>query len=192
VTHSSMAGVGSATGRQDQTKCIAQVKDENLGMDEPAYFVLKATIVYIKQDTFAYPACRSENCNKKVTDNGDGTWRCEKCDVSHSRPEYRYIMSVNVNDHTGQLWLSCFDDVGRIVMGGKSADDLMAIRDEDETRLAAEFEAANCRKWAFRCRAKMDTFGDAQRVRYQVMSASPIDFKSEGNRLAELIRQFQM
>ncbi len=138
------------------------MKDENLGMEDTDYFSLKATIVYIKQDTFCYPACRSEGCNKKVTDMGDGTWRCEKCNVNHDRPSYRYIMSVNVNDHTGQLWLSCFDDVGKTIMG-KTADELMEIREQDETKVAAEFEAANCRKLNFRCRAKMDQFGDTQR-----------------------------
>lgn len=162
ATHSGAGSMGGATGRQDQTKTVQQVKDENLGLEDAAYFNLKATIVYIKQDTFAYPACANQGCNKKVADLGDGTWRCEKCDVNHPRPEWRYIMSVNVCDHTGQMWLSCFDDVGRIVMG-QSADDLMAMKEEDEAQAAAAFEAANCRKLNFRCRAKMDTFGDTQR-----------------------------
>jgi len=164
ATHSNLASMGNATGRQDQTKTIEQVKNEQLGMEDVAYFNLKATIVYIKQDSFSYPACASEGCNKKVTENGHGTWRCEKCDVSHPKPEHRYIMSVNVNDHTGQLWLSCFDDVGRIVMGGKSASELMEMREEgNDAGVSAAFEAANCRKLSFRCRAKMDNFGDTQR-----------------------------
>ncbi|GKT50340.1 replication factor A protein 2 [Colletotrichum spaethianum] len=188
-SHNNMASMGNATGRKDQDKSILQVKEENLGMEQQDYFNLKATIVYIKQDNFAYPACMNEGCNKKVTDMGDGTWRCEKCDVSHPKPEYRYIMSVNVCDHTNQLWLSCFDDVGRVVMG-MTADELMALREEDDTKMAQAFEEANCRKLNFRCRAKMDTFGESQRVRYQVMSASPIDYKAEGAKLAELIKQF--
>ncbi|GJC79404.1 replication factor A protein 1 [Colletotrichum liriopes] len=188
-SHNNMASMGNATGRKDQDKSILQVKEENLGMEQQDYFNLKATIVYIKQDNFAYPACMNEGCNKKVTDMGDGTWRCEKCDVSHPKPEYRYIMSVNVCDHTNQLWLSCFDDVGRVIMG-MTADQLMALREEDDAKMAQAFEEANCRKLNFRCRAKMDTFGESQRVRYQVMSASQIDYKAEGARLAELIKQF--
>ncbi|KXJ91043.1 replication factor-a protein 1 [Microdochium bolleyi] len=191
ATHTNMSTVGAATGRQDQTKSIAQVKDENLGMEDAAYFTCKATIVYVKQENFAYPACRNEGCNKKVVDQGDGQWRCEKCDMAHARPEYRYIMSVNVNDHTGQMWLSCFDEVGRVVLG-MSADELTELKENDEAAFAAAFEKANCSKFSFRCRAKMDTYGDMQRVRYQVMSASPIDFKSESARLADLIKQFSM
>ncbi|KAL1860486.1 hypothetical protein VTK73DRAFT_7299 [Phialemonium thermophilum] len=194
ATHSSLAAVAGATGRQDQIKTIGEVKEKNLGIDDVEYFTLKATIVYIKQDTFAYPACRNEGCNKKVVDMGDGTWRCEKCDVAHARPEWRYIMTLSVADHTGQLYLSCFDEAARVVMGGRSADELMDMREDaagdgsGEARLLAAFEGANCRKLSFRVRAKMDTYGEVQRVRYQVMSVSPIDYKSEAHRLVELIK----
>ncbi|KAI0019352.1 replication factor-A protein [Xylariomycetidae sp. FL0641] len=195
-THQTMASVGAATGRPDQTKNILQVKDENLGMEDTSYFNVKATIVYIKQENFCYPACSctgckqcDRGCSKKVVDQGDGTWRCERCDINHARPQYRYIMSVNVNDHTGQLWLSCFDDVGRVIMG-ISADELMEIKENDEDRAPAIFDAANCTKLNFRCRAKMDTYGENQRVRYQVLSASPLDFKAEALKLADMIKQF--
>ncbi|KAI1363849.1 replication factor-A protein [Xylaria arbuscula] len=190
-THNNMASMGAATGRKDQTKCISQVRDENLGMETKDYFTLKATIVYIKQDNFAYPACSSEGCNKKVVDQGDGTWRCEKCDIAHPRPQYRYIMSVNVNDHTGQLWLSCFDDVGRIIMG-MSADELMEVKENDEDNSQPIFEAANCSKYTFQCRAQMDNYGENPRVRYQVMSAAPLDYKTEALKLADMIKQFDM
>ncbi|KAI1662661.1 replication factor-a protein [Daldinia decipiens] len=188
-THNNMASMGSATGRVDQAKVISQVKDEGLGTETAHYFNLKATIVYIKQDSFAYPACSSEQCNKKVTEQSDGTWRCEKCEISHPRPQYRYIMSVNVNDHTGQLWLSCFDDVGRVIMG-MSADELMEIKENDEDRFPTIFEAANCTKLHFRCRAKTDTYGENSRVRYQVMSASQLDFRAEALKLSDMIKQF--
>ncbi|KND91530.1 hypothetical protein TOPH_03610 [Tolypocladium ophioglossoides CBS 100239] len=56
----------------------------------------------------------------------------------------------------------------------------------------ATFEEVNCKKLNFRCRAKMDNYGDAQRVRYQVMNASFLDFKSEGNKLAEMIKQYDI
>jgi replication factor A1 len=163
ASHSGMAGAGSAGGRQDPLKTIAQVRDEDLGKTEQAdYFSTKATIVYIKQDNVSYPACLNEGCNKKVTDMGDGTWRCEKCDQSHPKPQYRYIMSLNVNDHTGQLWLSCFDEVGRMIMG-MSADQLQELKDNDEAAMRQAFEDANCKTMLFKSRAKMDNFQDQQR-----------------------------
>lgn len=162
-SHTGMASAGMAGGRQDPVKTVAQVKDENLGMSENTdYFSIKATIVYIKQDNVSYPACINEGCNKKVTDMGDGTWRCEKCNQNHPKPEHRYIMSLNVNDHTGQLWLSCFDDVGRMIMG-MSADALMELKENDEQAMSKVFEEANCKTMVFKCRAKMDSFQDQQR-----------------------------
>lgn len=162
ATHQNLASMGNATGRKDELKTIAQVKEENLGMDDQAYYSIKATVVFIKQDNFCYPACSSQGCNKKVTPMGDGTWHCEKCNVSHDKPDYRYILSLNVADHTSHQWLSCFDDTGRILFG-LSANELMELKDNDEAKFMAAFEEVNCKKLNFRCRAKMDNYGDVQR-----------------------------
>jgi replication factor A1 len=197
-------GLGAATGQRDQVKTILQVKDENLGMsDTPDYFTIKATIIYIKPDTFAYPACKSEGCNKKVIEQEPGNWRCEKCDRSHPEPEYRFITSINVSDHTGQIWLSCFDDSGRLILG-RSANDLTKLKEEDEKAAAEVFQDAMCQTFLFRCRARMDTIGDTPRyvlvlpidslltvssVRYQVNSATQLNYVNEA---AKLIKQIKM
>ncbi|KAL1979672.1 hypothetical protein VTN96DRAFT_5384 [Rasamsonia emersonii] len=195
-TFTSYASMSSASttgnGRLDQYKTIAQIREEQLGMSEDAdFFSLKATIIYIKQDNVSYPACPSQGCNKKVTELDPGQWRCERCDKTYPRPEYRYIMLINVSDHTGQLWLSCFDEVGRLVMG-TTADHLMEIKAEDEKAAGEIFQEAHCRMWNFRCKAKTDHFGDQQRVRYQVSSAKPIGYSEEASRLADLIRSYNI
>ena len=165
MTHAQMGGsMSAAGGRSDSFKNILQVKEENLGMSEtPDSFTLKATIVYVKPENFAYPSCLNQECNKKVVEIDPGQWRCEKCDATHPRPEYRYIMSVNVSDHTGQIWLSCFDDTGRLIMG-MSADEATRIKEEEDKSVIEQiFQDANCKTFNFRCRAKMDNFQDQQR-----------------------------
>ncbi|KAJ5101467.1 Nucleic acid-binding OB-fold-containing protein [Penicillium alfredii] len=195
TSHASVSTAADSTGRGDRFKTVAQVREEQLGMSEqPDYFSLKATVVYIRQrqdSTWCYPACISEGCNKKVTELDPGQWRCEKCDRTHSRPEYRFILPLSVSDHTGQLWLSCFDDTGRLVMG-TSADHLMQLRDEDPTGFDEAFQEANCQTWNFRCRAKIDNFGEQQRVRYQVSSAKPVNYSEEASRLADIISSYRM
>lgn len=205
-THANVQGtVAPGEKRSDQMKTIAAVKEEQLGMSESAdFFNLKASIQYIKQDNFAYPACISEGCNKKVVELEPGQWRCERCDKTHEKPEYRYIMSVNVSDHTGQLWLSCFDEVGRMIMG-ISADELMEHKEVDEKKVSEIFSDANCKTWNWKCLAKMDTFQDNQRyvqtslcrsaankyrIRYQVRSANALDFVAESQKLINLIKQY--
>jgi len=192
-THANAMSMTNATGGGDRnaTKTIAQIKDEELGMrEEVDWFSLKATIIYIKQDAPAYAACRTEGCNKKIVEVEVGVWRCEKCDVTWDYPKYRYIMSVNVSDHTGQIWLSCFDEAGELFMGVK-ANDLMALRDEGEdTKVAEIFNEANCKTYVFRCKGKMDSYNDTQRVRYQVQFAKQLDFAAESKKLADLIKQY--
>ena len=165
ASHANFSGgtMGAAGGRSDPFKTIVQVKEEQLGMSDTAdYFSVKGTIIYIKQDNVAYPACLSEGCNKKVIEIEPGEWRCEKCDKTHPRPEYRYIMSANVSDHTGQIWLNCFDETGRTLMG-MTADELMDLKERDEKAAAEAFQEANCKAWNFKCKAKMDSFNEQQR-----------------------------
>jgi replication factor A1 len=109
-------------------------------------------------------------------------------------------MSLNVNDHTGQLWLNCFDDQGRAVMG-MSANDLMELKENDSTAMEKAFEDANCKTWIFKCRAKMDNFQDQARYVLQwegqesttdTFNASPINFAMEANKLADLIKQYNL
>lgn len=169
TSHASMAdamggSMGDASGRNKSTKTILQVKDENLGMGEtPDYFTTKATIIYVKQENFSYPACFSAECkNKKVVEEEPGQWRCALCQKTFPKPDYRYVLSVNVSDHTGQIWLNCFNDVGILVMG-MSAEKLIELRDNDERAVTEVFQDANCKTWIFKCRAKMDNFQDQQR-----------------------------
>ena len=161
-----MSAISATGGGSNAYKTIAQVRDENLGMgDDTDWFSLKATVIYIKKEGFAYPACRSEGCNKKVQASGfdNESWRCEKCEKEWDAPDYRYIMSINVSDYTGQIWLSCFNETGVQLMG-MGANDLMKMKEEGEDAAVTEaFADADCKTFVFRCKAKMDTFQDQQR-----------------------------
>ncbi|KAH8592769.1 hypothetical protein B0O99DRAFT_689322 [Bisporella sp. PMI_857] len=192
ASHSGMASAGTAGGRQDSLKTIAQVRDEGLGMDpdNADTFSVRGTVAYIKNENFAYPACSNEGCNKKVIDQGDG-WRCEKCNLTHEKPQYRYIMQVSVSDPYGQLYISCFDEVGKMIMG-MSADDLMELSENDSSAKEKAFEDAICRVYTFRIRAKMETYQDQQRPRYQVMNATPINYAAEANKLAAIIKSYNL
>ena len=165
ASHANMQGatMGAAGGRGDPFKTVSQVKEEQLGMSENAdYFTIKGVIMYVKQDSVAYPACLSEGCNKKVVEIDPGQWRCERCDRTHPKPEYRYIMSTSISDHTGQLWLSCFDEVGRMIMG-TTADELMALQEVDVQKFSNVFQESIGKTWNFKCKAKMDNFQEQQR-----------------------------
>ncbi|KAF2495110.1 replication protein-like protein A 70 kDa DNA-binding subunit [Lophium mytilinum] len=198
TSHAGLAG--NTGGRKQEYKTVQQVKDEEAGLgEETVYFNLKASIVYVKQDTFAYPACSNDvdgrTCNRKVVEDNPGEWRCERCSIAHPRPVYRYIMSANVSDYTGQLWLSLFDKEGTVVMN-MTADQLteMKASDEDQGTTVSHdaFLEATCKTYDFRVRAKMETFQDTPRVRYQVQFINQLDFKRECARLIETLKKYDI
>ena len=137
------SGSGAAIFNRADIRTIDDVKT-NLQIAEKAeMFSCRGTILHIKGDNPAYPACPSPLCKKKVIDTGE-CWHCEKCEKSWEKPEYRcvisdpdfgtpvhtftrYIISMAVSDHTGQAWLQGFHDVGLAVFN-MSADELMDIK----------------------------------------------------------------
>jgi hypothetical protein len=89
-TQFGLSAPGGAVNRSEM-RTINDVKDAQLGMsDKPDFFSMRATVMHIKTDNIVYPACPTPQCNKKVTETHDG-WRCEKCDRSHEKPEYRSV-----------------------------------------------------------------------------------------------------
>jgi replication factor A1 len=179
----------SAGGDRDETrKQIQDVLNEQLGMSEkPDYFTVKASLYYIKKDGLTYPSCTQENCIKKVIVETDGQWRCEKCQVSMPQPNYRYAVSINIADPSGQLWASCFDDVGNIILG-KSANEINELQSTGE--LDVVLSAAMYKDYVFRCRARQDNYNDQVGIRYQILRATPVDFATESTNLLKVIAQY--
>lgn len=91
------SGMGAGTSIIGHTnwKFLDQLKDEKLGMGDKAdYFSTKAYVLYAKKDNSMYTACPGENCNKKIFDQNDGTYRCEKC--ARNYPNFKWRMILNV------------------------------------------------------------------------------------------------
>jgi replication factor A1 len=105
-------------------------------------------------------------------------------------------MTISVEDAFGQAWFNCFDDVGKTIMG-KSADELHEIKQKSEEEgnnkmYDACFTEPLAKTFIFKCRAKQDTFNDQTRVRYQVLSAAPVNWTAESNKLAEQIKLYSL
>ncbi|GAA5868477.1 hypothetical protein JCM8547_006286 [Rhodosporidiobolus lusitaniae] len=192
ASFSSAGGSGGPafTGKSDEFKTLSAVVDENLGMQEkPDYFATRATITYVKADNLSYPACPTERCNKKMSMEGEGVWRCEKCESTYPAPQYRYILSMCVNDYTSQIWVSGFNEVGQDVFG-KSADEMQQLKEDDEPLFNKAVQAALGKTYNFNIKARADTFGDQTRVRYQINRMVGVDWAKATRELAEQIEKW--
>lgn len=71
-------------------------KLRNLGAgDKPDYYQIQGFIHNIRSSNAFYKACDTPNCNKKVIDQGNGTYRCEKCQIESSNFKYRLLVNVS-------------------------------------------------------------------------------------------------
>ncbi|KAI4677415.1 uncharacterized protein J4E84_009100 [Alternaria hordeiaustralica] len=197
ATFSTHQNLTSASGgSKNEVKPISAVIEEEAYLqDTPTWLSLRASVLYVKNTTIAYPACSNTGCNKKVIEENPGAWWCEKCQATYPEPQYRYVLSVNVGDHTGTLWLSCFDEAGQDIVG-MSANDAMKIKMEDDENNTQNFmnvmQEATCKTFNFRVRAKMETYQDQPKPRYQVQNLNKLNYAAEANKLAQLIKQYNI
>ncbi|KAG0598564.1 hypothetical protein M758_12G084200 [Ceratodon purpureus] len=179
-------------GRVDQRKTVASIKDEGLGRgDKPDWVTVRATVFYIKPENFCYPACPLEvngkQCMKKVTNNGDGTWRCDRCDRSVPDCDYRYLLSIQVQDHSGPTWITCFQEGGEELMQHKAKDLFLWSQDEPQ-RFSEAIQKLTFTKHIFKLKIKEETYQDEQRVKSTLVKVDRIDWVSESKLMLGWIR----
>lgn len=72
------------------------VLDKNIGNAEKAdYFQCKAVVNAVRTKSAYYKACSTPDCNRKVQDQGNGMYRCEKCNTDLPNFNYRLLLSVS-------------------------------------------------------------------------------------------------
>jgi replication factor A1 len=183
---------GSGGGKPSRRVMCHQVKDENLGMNlqEPDYFTIKGTVTFVrKTDGMIYKACAASACNKKVIEESDTDYRCEKCNQSYPNFKYRAMCSVSVLDSTGQVWISNFADTAEKILGATSQE-LGELKDQDDELFKKKLEKAYFKKYVFKCRGKADTYNDETRPKINAMDVQLVDPVSESNFLIGEINKY--
>lgn len=187
----------TSVGRTDIRKTISQIKDERLGTSEkPDWITVSATISFIKVDNFCYTACPimigDRQCNKKVSNNGDGKWRCDRCDQSIEECDYRYILQFQIQDHTGITWVTAFQESGEEIMG-MPAKQLYFLKyeEQDDDRFTEIIRKVLFTKHIFKLKVKEETFSDEQRVKSTVVKAEKVIFSSESRFLLDLMEKLK-
>uniref|UniRef100_A0A674ESX5 Replication protein A subunit n=1 Tax=Salmo trutta TaxID=8032 RepID=A0A674ESX5_SALTR len=176
-------------GGNTNWKTLADIKTEHLGHGDKAdYFSCIATIVYIRKENCLYQACPSQDCNKKVVDQQNGMFRCEKCDKEFPNFKYRLILSANIADYGDNQWVTCFQESAEAILGQNAAY-LGQLKDSNEAAFEEIFQQANFHTFVFRNRVKLETYNDESRIKATVMEVKPVDHKEYSKRLIMNIRK---
>ncbi|KAM6174717.1 replication protein A 70 kDa DNA-binding subunit isoform 2-T2 [Erethizon dorsatum] len=170
-------------------KTLYEVKSENLGQGDKAdYFSSVATVVYLRKENCMYQACPTQDCNKKVIDQQNGLYRCEKCDREFPNFKYRMILSANIADFQENQWVTCFQESAEAILGQNTAY-LGELKEKNEQAFEEVFQNANFRSFTFKIRVKLETYNDESRIKATVMDVKPVDYREYGRRLIMNIRR---
>ncbi|DBA02369.1 TPA: hypothetical protein N0F65_007188, partial [Lagenidium giganteum] len=181
---------GGGLGTFAERSVISDIKGKQLGFGQkPDYITVKGMINFIKHDTtFCYQACTK--CQKKVMPDVAGNFTCVKCQTSYKTCENRYIMSVVLLDHTGNTWTTCFNDQGKVVMNGRTADEIAELKETNATLFEAAFKDAMFKEYVFRLRVKAENVQEELRVKAGVVNLEPINYVEESKDLLKAIAQY--
>ncbi|XP_068126178.1 replication protein A 70 kDa DNA-binding subunit [Hyperolius riggenbachi] len=180
---------GGGGGGNTNWKSLLEVKNENMGHGEKAdYFSCIATTVFLRKENCLYQACPSQDCNKKVIDEQNGLFRCEKCNKEFPNFKYRLILSANIADFGENQWITCFQEAAEAILGQNAAY-LGELKDKNEQAFEEVFQNANFRSYTFRIRVKMETYNDESRIKATAMDVKPVDHKEYSKRLIMNIRK---
>eukprot|EP00929_Paragymnodinium_shiwhaense_P013069 TRINITY_DN120926_c0_g1_i1.p1 TRINITY_DN120926_c0_g1~~TRINITY_DN120926_c0_g1_i1.p1 ORF type:complete len:742 (-),score=160.11 TRINITY_DN120926_c0_g1_i1:128-2353(-) len=119
-------------------------------------------------------------CQKKMTQEGPGTWRCG---AGHcvAAPIARYLCQrVSVLDHSGSLEVNFFDECGKKVFQCEANQVAQCWEDPArETEKDALLGGASWRRMLFRLRSARETWNEEERLKITADDAQPIDFAKE-------------
>lgn len=184
--------------RNEIRKTVSQIKDEGLGRsNKPDWITVKATISFIKTDSFCYTACPlligDRQCNKKVTKSGNSRWQCDRCNQEFEECDYRYLLQAQIQDHTGLTWVTAFQESGQEILG-YSAKELYLLKGDgaDESRFSEIIRNCIFTEFLLRLKIKEEAYGDEQRVKITVVKAEKVNYSVECRYLLDQIPKFHL
>lgn len=168
-----------AASRNEIRKTVTQIKDDGLGAgDKPDWVTVKAAVTFLKTDSFCYTACPNmigdRQCNKKVTKSDSGSWLCDKCNQEFPECDYRYLLQLQIQDHTGTTWATAFQESGQDLLGC-SARELYMFKENDDPRFSEILIQCLYRDYLLRLKVKEETYGDDRRIKNTVAKVERID-----------------
>jgi len=184
---------GGDSAHPDVFKTLKQVQDEQVGMhEEPEFFTCVGCISRILHSgQFFYQSCPASGCGAKVEMQTGGEFYCKKCNKSYSECKQRYMLPVTIQDSTGSIYATCFNEVAEQIMK-HPASDIAALATPDGQVIAEQyFQDAQYSFYKMRIKGFADKYNDVIRPRYSVIKIDPLDPINEIQRILTNIEALQ-
>ncbi|CAM4870960.1 unnamed protein product [Rotaria socialis] len=187
-----LSKAGEAGNRPTVMKTLSQVITEGIGLgDKPDYVSVKAVITIIKKDTAVYMMCPEGKCSKKVVDENNGTYRCEKCNKTYNSFKWAYMISAEISDTASAQWITIFRNEAETLLGVSAEEFGNHKLNQSESIVDEIISKAMNRELIFKLRAKAEQYNDERKIRFTCVSITEMDWPSHGRRLLNEINQME-
>ncbi|KZC11216.1 Replication protein A 70 kDa DNA-binding subunit [Dufourea novaeangliae] len=180
--------LGSGGGASGPLLTFKEAKDMELGFKGTEMYTVKATVNMIRIENALYKSCPSENCKKKLIDQANDMYRCEKCDKEYPNYKYRVLASLSLADWTDNQWATAFSDEAEKILG-LSSQELGELQQSDNEAYLDKFGDATFTSFIFKIRVKLEVFSDESRLKATCVSVSPVDYKVYNDHLITQIKE---
>ncbi|CAG4956129.1 unnamed protein product [Colias eurytheme] len=181
------ARAGGYSGGSSEWITFSEAEAKQLGSGSKGdYFSLLGVLTFTFADNAVYKACPQEQCNKKLVDQENGQYRCEKCNREYPNYKYRLLLGANVSDPTGDQRITAFNETAEAMLGKTSAE-IGQMFEYNKSGYARLFEDVKFKTFVFKFRTKMEVYSDEARLKTIVMNAQPVDYKDANARLVRSI-----
>ncbi|XP_073817699.1 replication protein A 70 kDa DNA-binding subunit-like [Musca autumnalis] len=187
ITNSVSARTGAGGSFNTEWRTFHEARNLGTG-DKPDYFQTKAVVHLIKSNNAYYKACPQPECNKKVIDEQNGHYRCERCNAEFTNFKYRLLINMSIGDWTSNRWVTCFSDMGEQLLG-RSAQEIGEALENNPTEAEEIFNSINFHSYVFKLRSKVETYGDMSRSKLTVQSAAPVNYKEYNKYLIDSLKE---
>lgn len=179
----------SEGGANNQFLTIKGAQLAQLGNGDKAdYYSMHSHLIFVKSESALYKACPKPDCQKKVVDRNDGTYRCEKCNDETENFKYRFMLSAQLSDFTGNQWVTMFQEVAESFLGTTSQE-LGRLMEESKEEYSDVFQRQMFKLFDIRARAKMETYNNETRLKVSLVNMKPIDYKVASKKLIADIKR---
>jgi len=180
------------SNRQTTFKTLSQIIAEGLGLgDKPDYVGVKALCTLIKKETVVYMMCPEDKCGKKVIDENNGTYRCEKCNKTHNSYKWAYMVSAEISDTTGSQWITVFRNEAEALLGVPADEFGKHKLNQSESIIDDIVRKAMNHERIFKLRCKAEQYNDERKIKFTCVSVNEIDWPSQARRLIDEIGQME-
>lgn len=93
----------------------------------------------------------------QVVDNGNGIYRCEKCNKETTEFKWRALANVNFADGTDHIYATCFQEAAELILGNPT-ETLGTIFSDDQEQFEAICKDTHYKSFIGKFKCKMETY----------------------------------